>query len=79
MGGEKSDFESEEMESSDQRMAIGRPGAPLGKKGSASGERWETGVDGAGPADGGPGRSASPRDPPSVMPAAPDLGSSLDG
>ena len=60
MGGEKSDSESEEMESSDQRMTFGHPRAPLGKKGSTSGERWETGVDGAGLADGGGGRSASP-------------------
>jgi hypothetical protein len=31
-------------------MAFGRPGAPLGKKGSASGERWETGVEDIEPA-----------------------------
>jgi hypothetical protein len=67
------------MESLDQRMAFVRQGAPLGKKGSASGERWETGVDGAGPADEGGGSSASPRDLPSVPPAVPHLGSSLAG
>ena len=60
MGGEKSDSESEEMESSDQRMTFGHPRAPLGKKGSVSRERWETGVDGIGPTNGGGDRSASP-------------------
>ena len=76
MGGEKSESESEKMESSNQRIAFGHLGAPLGKKGSASGERWETGVDGAVPADGGGGRSASPQAPSSDLPALPHL---LDG
>lgn len=42
-----------------------------------SGERWEASLDSAGPMGGGGGRTASPRDPPSLPPVAPDLGPSL--